>query len=206
MRVDWRGFFAGLGGVVVALAVAAALRQAPWASFGIKWWATTVQFFGALVAGFGLLYAWVRAAGFWGRHWPRIKMWWARLRGKPFDQTLYPAGINATLKGGRPYPWVRLGLDRTKPHEHQLEQIEHYVNTELRRELKGIDTEIGKLRDELAEMRIDSEVAKQQFRAHVQAQINDLAARLDRKQVLDLSWAIGGLFITAGGVLLDYWA
>ena len=33
-----------------------------------------------------------------------------------------------------------------------------------------------------------------------------IQAALDATQALDLSWAIGGLFITAGGILLSYWA
>jgi len=206
-RDDRRLVIGALCGIALCLGAAMLLRQVPWASFGIKWWATSMQLVGTLVTGFGLLYAWVRATGVWSRHWPRIKMWLAWwLFGKPFDQSLYPAGIDATLKGGRPYPWVRLGLDRTKPIKHQLEHIVQYINTELRRALKGIDTEIGRLRDQLEEMRIDSEVAEQQFRAHMQAQIDELAARLDRTQILDLSWAIGGLFITAIGIFLSYWS
>jgi hypothetical protein len=101
VRVDWRGFFAGLCGIALALAVAALLRQVSWASYGITWWATTVQLVGTLVTGFGLLYAYTRATGFWTRHWPRVKMWWARLWGKPFDQTIYPGSIDATRKGAR---------------------------------------------------------------------------------------------------------
>jgi hypothetical protein len=41
--------------------------------------------------------------------------------------------------------------------------------------------------------------------AHVKSQIEDLSARLDRAQVLDLRWAILGLFITVVGIALSYW-
>jgi hypothetical protein len=95
VRVDWRGFFAGLGGIALALCAVVALRQVPWASFGINEWATTVQLVGTLLTGFGLLYAYARATRFRSRHWPRIKMWWARMWRKPFDQTIYMSGIES---------------------------------------------------------------------------------------------------------------
>jgi hypothetical protein len=40
--------------------------------------------------------------------------------------------------------------------------------------------------------------------AHVKGQVEDLSARLDRAQVLDLRWGILGLFITVVGSALCY--
>jgi hypothetical protein len=40
--------------------------------------------------------------------------------------------------------------------------------------------------------------------AHIETQIEQLKARLDRAQVLDLRWAIAGLFITVVGTALSY--
>jgi hypothetical protein len=40
--------------------------------------------------------------------------------------------------------------------------------------------------------------------AHVKGQVEDLSARLDRAQVLDLRWGILGLFITVVGIALSY--
>lgn len=41
--------------------------------------------------------------------------------------------------------------------------------------------------------------------SHTRAEIAELALHLDRTQALDLRWAIGGLFVSAIGTLLQYW-
>jgi hypothetical protein len=47
--------------------------------------------------------------------------------------------------------------------------------------------------------------AKQAF-ANAKVEIERLAAQLDKGKALDLRWTIIGLFISAGGTWLSYWA
>jgi uncharacterized protein YicC (UPF0701 family) len=101
---------------------------------------------------------------------------------------------------------VDLGVDRTLPLEDRLAQIEKYINTEVRRQFSGINNEIGRLRSEVENLHNLSETVAKQARADLRAEIDQLAARLDTTQALDLTWAIVGLFVTAGGILLSYWA
>lgn len=41
VKFGWRGVGAAVCGIAVVLAIALALQQVHWASFGIDWWATT---------------------------------------------------------------------------------------------------------------------------------------------------------------------
>ena len=47
----------------------------------VKWWATTLQFIGALVTALGLLWAYLRATRFREHRWPRIRRWLWRIFG-----------------------------------------------------------------------------------------------------------------------------
>jgi hypothetical protein len=198
---------AALCGIGFALGVAVLLRQVPWASLGIGWWANTVQLVGTLVTGFGLLYAWARATEFWGHNWPHVKRLWGQLWGKPVHHHVYATDALAILAGFEADAWVGLGqLDRSSPVEEQLAQIERYINTQLPQQVQGLSQRIGDVRRELEEAQSRSEEAVKQARVDAQDAIDKLAARLDATQALDLTWAIVGLFITAGGILLSYWA
>jgi hypothetical protein len=206
LRRDARLFVGALCGIAFSLGAAMLLRQVPWATYGFKWWANTVQLLGTLVTGFGLLYAWARATRFWGRTWPRIKRWWAQLWGRPVNQVVRPAGFTGGLVGLEAEVMVGLGLDRSLPLQEQLLQVERYINTRLPQELTGLSRRIREVRRELQDADSRSQQAVAQAKAQAQAGLKELAARLDSTQALDLSWAIVGLFITAMGVFLSYWA
>jgi Sec-independent protein translocase protein TatA len=76
----------------------------------------------------------------------------------------------------------------------------------LAQEFKSVGVSIGRVRDELQQAKAESDEAVAAAEAKAQETIDDLKARLDATQALDLTWAIVGLFITAGGILLSYWA
>jgi hypothetical protein len=205
-RADWRLFVGVVCGIAFCLAAAVLLRQLPWATYGVKWWANTVQLIGALVTGFGLLYAWARATRFWGRSWPRIRGAWNRLWGRPVQANVYANATSAILIGGEADVWLGLGKLDGLPVEEQLARIDRYINTQLPPQVIGLSQRIRDVRRELKEAQSRSEEAVKQARADAQHAINQLAARLDATQALDLTWAIVGLFITAGGLVLAYWA
>jgi len=184
------------------------LRHVNWSTKGIKWWATTTQLTGALMAFGGLSYAYLRATyglDIWGlleRWWA----WWLRLWGKSTGFILTPTG--ALVGVGTLFADVVVGfrLDRTLRVEDQLAQVEKYINEELLLlRFPAIDKEIRQLRRDLEEARKLAEAAARQALADAEAKIEQLAARLDRSQVLDLRWAAGGLLITAVGTFLSYW-
>lgn len=206
MDFGWRGIFAGVGGIAFALGVAAALHQAPWASFGIGWWANTVQLVGTVVTGFGLLYAYMRATRFWSVHRPRITRFWARLWRKPIGQRVEAIDHAFATDSLEIELFRGLELDRTLPMDEQLLQVQRYINTRLPQEFAALSDRIRQVRSELETANSRSQQAVDQARAEAQAAIDEMAARLDTTQSLDLTWAIVGLFITAGGILLNYWA
>jgi len=102
--------------------------------------------------------------------------------------------------------FIGLRLDRSLPVEEQLAQVERYINETLAQEFKSVGVIMGRVRDELQQAKAESEKAIADAEAKAQKAIDDLTKRLDATQALDLSWAIGGLFITAVGVFLSYWA
>lgn len=206
-RADVRLLIGALFAIAMCISVGLLLRQLPWATYwGTKWWSTTMQLVGTLVTGFGLLYAWARATRFWSRTWPRIERLLARLFEWPQHQVVRPGGAAMGLFGWEPSVFVGLGLDRTLTVEDQLTQIERYINTNLAQEFKSVSVSLGRLRRELEQAKAQSEQAIAEAEAKAQKAIRDLESRLDATQALDLSWAIGGLFVTAAGTFLSYWA
>jgi hypothetical protein len=51
-----------------------------------------------------------------------------------------------------------------------------------------------------------AESSAQKALADIETKIEKLTAELNKIQALDLRWAIGGLFISAIGTFLGYWA
>jgi hypothetical protein len=65
---------------------------------------------------------------------------------------------------------------------------------------------IDELRHELKVARTLGESSAQKALADIETKIEKLTAELNKIQALDLRWAIGGLFISAIGTFLGYWA
>lgn len=204
-RNDRRLMIGGLCGIGFALSTAVLLRQVPWAHFGIKWWATSTQLLGTLITGFGLLYAWLRATRFWDRVWPQIQRVLAWLFGPTHAVVHAPAMLSSAAKLDADV-FVGLRLNRGRPVAEQLEQIEAYINTRLPQQFTDFSNRIRELKRALEDARSESQEAVAQAAADARAAIDKLTARLDTTQALDLTWAIVGLFITAGGIILSYGA
>jgi hypothetical protein len=212
-RDDRRRFVGALNGIVFFIALAVLLRQVPWARLHTDWWATTLQLLGAIVAFGGLLWAYIRARyglGLWELlhlAWERILQWARRLLGKRGrDVVIRPEP--PTISFGMGTPTVLLGfghLDRNLPIEGQLEQLADAIRN-LESWFKPIRDDLHDLRHEIEDVRTLAESSAQQALAHIETKIKKLTAELNKSQTLDLRWAIGGLFITAVGTFVSYWA
>lgn len=200
-----------MGLAAIALALAALFVEIP----DQHWWATTLQLIGALVTLGGFSSAYVRAR--YGRTlWEQLRVWarqfrgwlrklWARLRRKRIDVNLYPPSAGATAGMGTPTVTVSgyLGVDPNAPLKRQVERLVALVN-QLSQQLDKLQTEVRRL-----DQRIDHVVANatkglEDAIAQIRGEIEQLTARMDRYQVLDLRWAIGGLAITVVGMALGY--
>lgn len=195
----------------MALAVAASVVEIP----DRHWWATTLQLVGATVTLGGFSSAYVRAR--YGRNlrqqlrvWARqfggwLRRVWARLRRKGIDVNVYPSSAGATAGMGTPTVTVSgyLGVDPNAPLKRQVERLVALVN-QLSEQLDKLQTEVLQL-----DKRIDHVIASatkglEDAIAQIRGEIEQLTARMDRYQVLDLRWAIAGLAITVIGIALIY--
>lgn len=208
-RAGVRLFIGALYGIGAVLGAGLLLRQLPWETYGVTWWATTVQLIGTLLTFGGLLYAWERARRFWTplwklRIWPQIR----RLIVKPFHQTMLISGpARSTAKAHAPY--VLRGMARIKPTdsvEEQLRKIQEYIETDLPQWFDAAFDQISMVSSNLRQAKTESRTAVLEAETKARKAIRDLEKRLDSAQSLDLSVAIVGLFVTAIGVFMGYWA
>lgn len=188
------------------------LTRAGWVGSATSWWATTLQFVGALVTFLGLLWAYVRARtglGLWEMldgGWSRAIRWWDWARGRKRHVIIRPAPMKMTLTMGTPRVTVVFArLQRDWPIEDQLEQLADAIRN-VQKRFKPIYADIGRLRQEIEELRSLAESSAQQTIQHIEHKVKKLNADLARGQRLDLKWAIGGLLISTVGTVLQYWA
>lgn len=180
-RKYWRLAVGALNSIVFFLALA---MLGHW---NISVWATTLQFLGALVASGGLLYAYRRAT-------------------KPRPVIVRPGTAYVFRFDSSAYGTSPFRLDRTASPEDQLVQLEDFINGVLFKRFTSMNGRIDKLRDELKVARTQSESSVQKALAEIETKIEKLTTELNKSQELDLRLAIGGLFMSAIGTFLSYWA
>jgi 4-amino-4-deoxy-L-arabinose transferase-like glycosyltransferase len=177
---------------------------------GRKGWATIVQFFGALVAAVGFGTAYLRARyeltveKLAKRVWVFIQRLWARLLGRP-QQPIHTAGdaqaighFEATGVG-----MVTFNLNTSLRLQEQVRRLAQFVNARSA-EAAQMESMIVDLRRNLAHARQATSELESRMLTRIQNEIRELQRQLDTVQVLDLRWAIGGLFITVLGIVLGY--
>lgn len=104
--------------------------ESVWRATDLAWWATTLQFVGALIASGGLLYAYRRAS-------------------RPTPVVVRPGTAHLYLFGGSAFGVAPFRLDRTASPEDQLAQLEDFVNGLLVERFTSISRRIGKLEHEV---------------------------------------------------------
>jgi hypothetical protein len=176
----------------------------------VEWWATTLQFVGAVVASLGLLWAWVRAARFREEKLPRIrdqvrKLSYALGRRPPqitgnVQVTLQPLGANLGLEGFPPL--VRI---RNPTPEERFTALEDAVDRLIRQDIPPVLKDIKDLKSEIAATRSLAKSEADSVLDDVQERIADLRKDLDRTQTLDVRVAIAGLALSAAGTFLQYY-
>lgn len=174
----------------------------------LKWWSTTLQFGGALLASVGLLWSYLRATRFRELEWPKIRAKINRiLWGVPRPQNIIVGAIGAALQtiGMHGVGTVTLHLDRAQSIEDQISQLEHMIDRLQKVDLPRIDREIVKLKDGINEAKALAESKADEVRNLMRAEMLRLSMQLDRSQAFDIRWAIAGLFISAIGTFLQYW-
>jgi hypothetical protein len=200
-----------LGLVAIAIALASLIIEIP----DRHWWATTLQLVGATVAFGGFSNAYVRAA--YGESvWRQLLVWakqfrgllrrmWARLVGKSIDVVINapPAGASAGMFAPTVTVSGRVLLNPSLPLDEQIAQLVTFVNN-LAERLPELAEEIGRLDGRIDKVSADAAKAAADALSHMKSGIDKLTGRIERSQVLDLRWAIAGLFITVVGIALSY--
>lgn len=97
----------------------------------------------------------------------------------------------------------RYSFDPGSPVDDQLRSMAAFLN-DIASMFPALETQIADLNKRINEVATHSQQAAEDAIKHIQEQIATLSAQFDRQQVLDLRWAIGGLFITAFGIALSY--
>jgi hypothetical protein len=177
----------------------------------LQWWATTLQFVGALVAAGGLAWAYWRASRFAETKLPRIrdsirKILYALGLKRPvitgtMGATLHP--VTASLGLETFAPMVRV---RKATVEERIKTLEEFVDRLLNQDLPPVLRDIRNLKAELSEVRNLAKVEAEAALTTARAEMAKLELAQDREQTLDLRWAILGLFISAIGTFLQYFA
>ncbi|GKU35967.1 prefoldin domain-containing protein [Mycobacterium montefiorense] len=202
--------------------VASAFVLAAWSlalevhDLDLKWWSTTLQLVGGILAFCGFGSAYVRAAyglpvPIWFKeHVSRFHRWitrlWNKLLRKPISVSVFPGTAKIKVRAHTPsirqYPGA-LSLDRTRPLKQQVAQIADYAN-KLQAEVPKLLDEIGRLDGRIDKVHVGASESAEKALDHIQKEIEALTKRLDQSLVKDLQWAICGLGITVVGIALGY--
>ncbi len=167
--------------------------------------ANTVNLGGAALTFAGLSYAYIRSDVHL-REWFRTQ--WRRLTGHHVVINVDAASM--VLIGGSAHLQVIYGFadESDDPIERlhaRTERLLQIVN-DLSDELTKAEVRIHDLDNALEQARIEAREGDQRTRADAEAAIDRFAQRLNRSQVLDLRWAIAGVFFSMFGAVLSFYA
>lgn len=209
MQFGLRGIAVGVVGVAAALALALALRQVPWETFDRQRWASTVQIVGTMTTAIGLAVAYLRTTRFRERRWrpavDRMRRIYYELRGGGPIVTgtaampLKPMSTSAGREG--PAPFVRV---RNASAEERIRALEAIIDRLIGEDIPSIIERIKDMKPEIDAARSLAKSESDKALTEAQKAIKGLARDVDRTQTLDLRWAILGLLITAGGMVLGW--
>lgn len=102
-----------------------------------------------------------------------------------------------------PAPFIRY---RNPTPEEQFKALEDVIDRLIALDIPPIMKDINDLKSGVKEARSLAKSEAENALAKAREGIADLHRDLDRTQTLDLRVAIGGLFISAIGTFLQYWA
>ena len=169
--------------------------------------ATATQAVGALITFYGLGRVYVRAKyGLTIASWAKrgIKRLWAKLLHRPPEVAVRSGSAQGTFG----LHVVAIGLvthnvDITLSLQEQIKRLAQFVNNRSR-EAADMEKKITDLERELRQARDETSALERKALAHIETQIEQLSDRLDSIQVLDLRWAIWGLFVTFVGTVVSF--
>ena len=98
---------------------------------------------------------------------------------------------------------VTHNIDITLPLQEQIKRLAQFANN-LSRGAAELEKQIAALGRDLKKARADTAELERKTWAHIQSQIQSLDERINSVQVLDLRWAIWGLFISFVGTALSF--
>jgi len=169
--------------------------------FARKNGATAIQAIGALIAFYGLGRAYIRAK--WDvtvTEWILWRVFGCNPRGKgitvsPRSALLLRPELSATA-------YAQFPLDSSLPLQEQIIRLSRFVN-DRSRDGAAIQVAINNLRRELSRAELATTGMRQEILGRIETEVKALNDKLDSKQVLDLGWAISGLFISFVGTVLS---
>lgn len=175
-------------------------------SLSRKDWATNVQLLGAVVTFWGLWTAWLRA-----KHretpWSLVKRVGTRIAERVAGMFGRPRGVVVGVSaasligiGSTASAFLTFNIDNSVSTAENLERLADFVNRLSGNTILQLEQQIVTLRDDIKEARAHASDLASKTLTHIEQQIDYLQQELDTKQVLDLKWAIWGLFITVGGI------
>lgn len=160
--------------------------------------ANTVNLLGAALTFAGLLYAYVRSDLKLRAWWQRA---WARITGRPLPGA--HGWANATFEVETSATgWLGYQFSDAKDRTEQLLQ---FVNA-LSARIGAAEGRIGDVGRALERARTEAREGDRQTRAEAEAALRQFAADLKQSQVLDLRWAIAGVFFSMFGAVLSFYA
>lgn len=158
--------------------------------------ANTVNLGGTLLTFAGLSYAYLRANS-------QIRAWfqrmWARLTGKPIIHRVDANSVvnidsTATLTLG-------FGFNDA---DDRTEQLLGFVNR-LSAMISAAEERIHDLGKAVEHAKAEARSGDDQTRAEAEAALRQFSQDLNKSQVLDLRWAIAGVFFSTFGAVLSFW-
>ncbi len=118
---------------------------------------------------------------------------------------IYPPSAGAAAGALGPTVTVSgyIGIDPNAPLEKQVERLVALAN-QLSKVVDQLQNDIRRLDQRIDQVVTNATKGLEDAIAQMLGEIEQLTARLDRYQVLDLRWAIRGLAITALGIVMSY--
>lgn len=164
--------------------------------------ATAIQAVGSLIAFYGLGRAYVRA-----KYDITVTAWilWRVFRRKPRGKgiTVAPGAALILRPELSATAYAQIVLDPKLKLRDQVKQLAVFVNNRSQ-EAAERDKRITDLGRKLRRAQVATTELKRDVLDRIETEVKALNDKLDRKQVLDLGWAIWGLFVTFVGTVLTF--
>jgi hypothetical protein len=194
----WSWLISGLAVSVISIVCAQMLS--------VKYTSITTQLVGSLLTLFGLLFAYLRASHRGDTVREQLRALGLRLIGRR-EIEVHSAQASGTMNiRGYAYGEVDLQDWPELPVQEQIDKMADYIRNHVMGNFRQVFDRLEKLKSDVEQAHTAAADKSAEAYNKAKAELDQLRRELEQRQVLDLRWAIFGIYIATIGVALSYLA